>query len=208
MSFKRLGKNFRRRKEHSEDAAVPFIMERRENYYSPPPTDFEVRERNRTSSSDQGEDALPEDLSSQPSDDAIPENVEITEGGWVCQVERFDKRVDSRGRIRYRHPRKERSSLLTNQDSTDPQEPQISSQNKAEKTCRQSIISYFSHTTKTDPNDLIDPDIYIEIKSPLILEILRGNSSYTQKVWPYPTCRFRGWAYHWRGHLLIMSDSL
>ena len=196
MSLKRLGKALRRKGEQSEEVASSLVSTEREDF-SPFPMDS-------SRSKVQGK---PGSLSTDHSDEALPEEVEITEGGWVCQVERFVKRIDSRGRIRYCHDREEKSSPIANQDLIDPKKPQILGKNKAEKAFQQSIISCFSHT-RMDFGDLTDPAIYIEIKSPLILEVLRKNARYDQKVWPYETCRFQGGACHWREDMLILSDSL
>ena len=199
MSLKRLGKSLRRKEEQSEEVASSLFSTAREEFSPFSNKLFRSKAQGKPGSlsTDHSDDAQgkPGSLSTDHSDDALPEEVEITEGGWVCQVERFEKRVDSRGRIRYCHPREEKSSPIANQDLIDPEKPQILGKNKAEKAFQQSIISYFSHTIQ-DFRDLIDPDIYIEIKSPLILEVLRKNASYGQKVWPYETCRFQGEACH------------
>ena len=125
-------------------------------------------ESNNDPESDEDDDVLenPTDIAL---DDTLTEDVEITAGGWVCRVERFEKFVDSSGRIRYYRQRKESPSPLAKKDKT-------------KESIQQSIISYFHHTTKTRTEDLIDPDIYIQIKSPLILEVLRKNTSYGHQV--------------------------
>lgn len=115
-------------------------------------------------------------------DDTLTEDVELTPGGWICRVERFEKIVDSSGRIRYNHQRKESPSPVMDQDLAEAKKPEKSKKDKPKKIVEQSIISYFHQTTKTNSNDLIDPDVYIQVKSPLILEVLRKNTSYGHQV--------------------------
>ena len=119
---------------------------------------------------------------SDQSDDALGEDVEITEGGWICRVERFQKKVDSLGRIHLFRLRKEHSSPVWDQDTGDARKPEGLNQDQVEKNVQQSIISCIYHTTRSRDKDLIEPETFIEIKSPLILEVLRKNTSYGQQV--------------------------
>ena len=119
---------------------------------------------------------------SDHSDDALGEDVEITEGGWICRVQRFEKRVDSRGGIHFRRPRKEHTSPVLDQDMADAREPERLIQDQKEKNVQRSIISCISHTTSDQDEEYIEPETYIEIKSPLILEVLRRQTSYGQQV--------------------------
>ena len=115
-------------------------------------------------------------------DDTLTEDVEITPGGWICRVERFEKLVDSSGRTHYQRQRKKSPSPLVDQDLAEAKKPEKKKKYKLERNVKQSIIDYIHHISKTDSKDLIDPDIYIEIKSPLILKVLRENTSYGHQV--------------------------
>ena len=116
---------------------------------------------------------------SHQSDDVLGEDVEITEGGWICRVERFQKHVDSRGRV---HFRKEYSSPGWDQDMADARKPEKLNPDQVEKNVQQSIISCIYHTTRRRDKGFTEPETYIEIKSPLILEVLRKNTSHGQQV--------------------------
>lgn len=148
--------------------------------------DVEITEESRAANQD--EDALNEgawteeseenDPESDLNDDASLENVEITEGGWICRVERFEKHVDSHGHITYHHAPKESSPPLVNRDLRDAPNAETLEPDPTESDSLQSIISYFHHTVKSITGSLIEPEIYIEIKSPLIIEVLRQAKSY------------------------------
>ena len=118
------------------------------------------------------------DPESNPYDDAAAENVEITEGGWICRVERFEKHVDSRGHTTYCRPPKESSPPLVNQDLKDARNAETLETDESENDVPQAIIIYIHHVAKSKSGDLIEPEIYIEVKSPLILEVLRQSKSY------------------------------
>ena len=128
----------------------------------------------------EGEDSQESDQN----DDALGKDVEITEGGWICRVERSQKYVGSRGRIHFRHLRPEHSSPIRDQDMEDAHKPERLDQDKVEKKIQQSIISCIYHTTTfRDGHEAFTASgTYIEIKSPLILEILRENTSHGQEV--------------------------
>ena len=172
MSLKRLGQPFRRK---SDQIKNPRSLEREFNSLSYP----EVYNNNPESNEDDDVLDNPPDIAL---DDTLTEDVEITPGGWICRVERFEKYVDSSGRIRYHRQRKESPSPLVDQDLAEAKRPGKSKKDKTKENIRQSIISYFYHTTKNTPEDLIDLDIYIQIKSPLILKVLRKNMSYGHQV--------------------------
>ena len=140
----------------------------------------------------EGEDSQEGDQS----DDALGEDVEITEGGWICRVERLQKYLGSRGRIHFRHLRKEHSSPVWDQDMADARKPERLNKDKVEKNFQQSIISCIYHTTTSRHGEFIEPETYIVIKSPLLLEVLRKNTSYGQEVWPQTICRSRDRACH------------
>lgn len=184
MSLRRLGQPFRRKGGHSNESESPLVHTVKERTTRPPVDSFDVKRFDFERSHDGKiwEVDAQDSQESDQDDDALAEDVEITEGGWICRVERFEKHVDSVGRVHYRRPRKENSSPVVDQDVTDAQKPVILDQGETSHYVQQSIISYFSHPAKTDFKDLIDPDMYIEIKSPLILEVLRENTSYGQGV--------------------------
>ena len=115
-------------------------------------------------------------------DDACEEGVEITEGGWICRVEHFRKRVDRRGHVHLRQLRKERSSRAWDQDMADAHKPDGLKPEQMEKNVGQSIISCIHHTTRSRHRGFFESETYIEIESPLILEVLRKNTSYEQQV--------------------------
>ena len=146
-------------------------------YHHPVPTEAS------TSAAERTQAELKYIQESDNSDDALGEDVEITEGGWICRVEQFEKHVDSEGHVHFRHPRKEHRA--------DAREPEILNQDQKEKNVQRSIISCISHTTRDQFKVYIERENYIEIKSPLILEILRRQTSYGQQVWPQTTCRSR-----------------
>ena len=130
-----------------------------------------------TWSTAKSEQSHPEsDLESDLDVDAFAENVEITEGGWICRVERFEKHVDSRGRITYHHPPKRSSPPPVNHDLRDARNAETLEPDETESDVPQSIIAYFHHAAKSSSR--FEPEIYIEIKSPLILEVLRQNESH------------------------------
>ena len=145
-------------------------------------SDDEISSRAFTSSAEKMQVERNDIQESYQSDDALGEGVEITEGGWICRVERFQKHVDSRGRIHLRHPRKEHSSPVRNQDLAAARKPEGLDPGQVEKSVQQSIISCVHHTAKSKKKDFIESETYIEIKSPLILEFLRNNTSYEQQV--------------------------
>ena len=127
------------------------------------------------STTEESEESDPE---SDLDDDASAENFEVTEGGWICRVERFEKHVDSQGSITYRHPPKETTPPPMKQDLIDARYAESLEPDEIERDAKQSIISYFHHAAKSSSGDFIEPEIWIEIKSPLILEVLRQNKSY------------------------------
>ena len=137
-----------------------------------------------TSSEDSTQVEGEDSQESDQNDDALGKDVEITEGGWICRVERFQMYLSSRGRIRFRHLRPEHSSPIRNQDMADPRKPETLDQDKVEKKIQQSIISCIYHTdTIRDGHEAFTVSgTDIEIKSPLILEILRENTSHGQEV--------------------------
>lgn len=150
-----------------------------------------------STSSAEGEQVEWEDFEeSHQNDDALGEDVEITEGGWICRVERFEKHVDSRGRVHLRHPREEPSLPVWDQGMADARKPERPNPGQVEKNVQQSIISCVHQTTRPKKKGLIESETYIEIKSPLILEVLRKNTSYEQQVRRQTTCRSRDRAHH------------
>ena len=123
-----------------------------------------------TSTTEESEDSDPE---INTDDDALAEDIEITEGGWICRVERFEKHVDSQRRIIYRHPPKKSSAPPANQDFKDARKAETLEQGKIKKDVQQSIILYIRHIPKTSSRrDLIEPEVFIKINSPLIREVL------------------------------------
>ena len=150
-----------------------------------PPVSIRRRRRSNSSyTSDSSESSQDDDgfAESDQDDDAPAEDAEITEGGWICRVERLGnvKSVDSRGRIYHRRRQKEKTSSRVHQDSTDAPKPK-----KRDHDATQSIISYFQRTPHRVSRRLsgrIELEIYVEIKSPLILEVLRRNATYGLEV--------------------------
>ena len=142
------------------------------------------RRRRSADSSDSSESSQDDDAyaESGQEDDTLAEDAEITEGGWICRVERFGnvKNVDSRGQI-YRHrPRKGKTSPHVHQDLTNVPKPE-----KREHDVTRSIISYFQctrHRVSRLDRYPLGLEIYIEIKSPLILEVLRRNATFGLEV--------------------------
>ena len=159
----------------------PFMRPRRSRMPSMSSDDESgVRHRVLTEASTSSEESMQVEgensQESDQSDDALEKDVEITEGGWICRVERFQKHVDSKGRIRFRHPRK---------DMADARKPERLNKDQVEKNVQRSIISCICHTTRRRHRrhqDYIESETYIEIKSPLILEVLREYTSYGQQV--------------------------
>ena len=135
----------------------------------------EYRLRRRAWSTEESEESDPE---SGSTDDASVESAEITEGGWICRVERFEKHVNSRGHITVRHPHKRSSRPLVNRELRNTQNTETLQRHETERRVPGSIISYIHHAVKSRPRDHIEPEIYIEIHSPLIIEVLRQNNSY------------------------------
>lgn len=124
----------------------------------------------------------------QDDDSSLADDITITEGGWICRVERFEKHVDSRGHIHYLRPPKKTTLPFLNQDSAGSQEPQNLHQDKVKKGAQQSIISYVHYNTEAGPSGLVELEAYIEIKSPLILQVLRENANYhDHEVRPHNT---------------------
>lgn len=151
------------------------------------PVDSETETSQTSQTSHSSESSKDDDQDPQQSvsdDDEVAEDVEITEGGWICRVARFEKHVDSRGRVHHVKDsrRKESSAPVANQDVTDGQKPAKSDGDETKNRVKQSIIRFFRHATKTNSKKLIHPEMYIEIKSPLILEVLRRNMSYEKEV--------------------------
>ena len=196
MSLRRLARPFRPKKEDPEERAS-FIFptdptessggddegsQRSDQDAYTTPGRIVVEEVSQENSQD--DDALAEesDQSNDSDDDPLAADIEITEGGWICQVERFEKYVDYEGRISYRHPQVKRSSPLVNQDLTDARKAETREQGEKQLTVQQSIISYVRHTAKIRHRDYIEPEVFIEIKSPLILDVLRKNTGYEQHV--------------------------
>ena len=150
----------------------------------PPPPIIRRRRSNEYFTTDSSESSQDDDgfAESDQDDDALAEDAEITEGGWICRVERFGnvKNVDSRGRIYHRRRQKEKTSPAGHQDSTNAPKPK-----KRDHDVPQSIISYFQrtpHRVSRTRRGRIQLEIYIEIKSPLILEVLRQNATYGLEV--------------------------
>ena len=176
MSLKRFSQPFRRQLDQIKNPrSLVVVPEGEINSLSYP----EVYNNNPESDEDDYVLDNPPDIALN---DTPTEDVEVTPGGWVCRVERFEKFVDSSGRIIYHRQRNESPSPLVDQDLAEAKNPRKSKKDKTKKNIQQSIISYFHHTTKTNSEDLIDPDVYIQIKSPLILKVLRKNTSYGHQV--------------------------
>ena len=174
MSLRRIAKPFR----HKEDKSSYVRM-------------IEEQEP-RTSVETFRDDSSERSPTPEPIDDALAKGIEITEGGWICKVEQFED-VVSRGDPRYRHlrPHKKRSS------SQEPNEAGPAKQ------VLQSIIIHYHHPTIRHETDVFDdrgrsvsqtsrfPENYLEIKSPLILDVLRAKATYDQEVC-YMTIDFFG----------------
>ena len=186
MSLKRLAKSFQPRRErvpldspHTDDSSSKSDVSRARDSFEEPQESY------------------------QDDDDVLAGDITITEGGWICRVERFEKYVDSRGRIHYQRPPKETTLPFLDQDLAGSQEPQILQEDEAKKEVQQSIISYVHYTTKANSRGLVEREAYIEIKSPLILEVLRENANYDQAVRPHNTYCSQQWTYHPRTNVLI-----
>ena len=113
------------------------------------------------------------------SDDILPDDVEITEGGWICYVEEFEKDVNSSGGNQFRHARKRDASAFTNWRSSDSPTQNAFDSDQLGKNVAKSVISFFHYFfRKNSRGD--DPwlEAYIKIKSPLILKVLCENVKY------------------------------
>ena len=181
MSLKRFAKSFHPKGATSEKAASSSSVQ--------PPLDApHTDDSSSISYHSRPQDDYEEPQESyQDDDDVLADDITITEGGWICRVERFEKHVDSSGRVHYQRPPKETVLSFPNQDLASSQEPQNLHENKEKKEIQQSIISYVYHTTEADPNGLIECEAFITIKSPLILEVMRENANYSQEVRPHNT---------------------
>ena len=118
--------------------------------------------------------------------DNITSDVEITEGGWICRVERFEKYFDSHSRTDLRHGRAKEPLPYMNQAVPNPSEQRYSKNDGGKKNPRQSIICYYRHIPKAREG-IVQPYEYITINSPLILEVLRANAKFGQEVRAYIT---------------------
>lgn len=134
--------------------------------------------------------------SSQDDDDALGDDITVTKGGWICRVERFEKHVDSRGRVHLRRPPKDTTLPFPNQDLSSSQEPQNLQEHKRKKKVQQSIISYVYNTTKARSSGLVEREAWITIKSPLILEVLREIANHDPEVRPHNTYCSQHRTYH------------
>ena len=137
--------------------------------------------------------------------ESTPANdIEVTEGGWICRVERIEKRVDSAGRSHYYHEENQ-ADLLDRFLEVDPasgphftsltqhpnrvrmQEGKVQDdkvqEEKVQKDVRRSIILHYYYITK-NRGGLVEPGAYIEIRSPLILKFLRENAKFDEEVRP------------------------
>ena len=185
MSLKRLAKSFQPKGATSEKVAGSFDVPRPLPFGAPHTDDsssfiYDSRPQN---------DCEEPQESYQDDEDVLADDITITEGGWICRVERFEKHVDSRGQVHYKRPPKETVSSFSNRDLASSQELQNLQENKVKKKVQQSVISYVYFTTRASSSGLFEPEASITIKSPLILENLRENASYDQEVRPqYPYC--------------------
>ncbi|KAL8827249.1 MAG: hypothetical protein Q9191_003302 [Dirinaria sp. TL-2023a] len=116
-----------------------------------------------------------ETLQSDEADD-----VETTEGGWICRVQRLEKRLDSHGRTRYHRLREKTRLPHLNEDIPSPLNQQSSEEDGEQQSRRLSIISYVYDITDSYKGR-VETEIYIEIRSPLILGVLRENAKFYQE---------------------------
>ena len=113
-------------------------------------------------------------------EDEFTNDVEITEGGWICRVKRFEKYVDSYGRTHlYRGHVKDPTPHIDQTVQT-PSEQQYSKSDGGKK----SILYYYRHTPKAR-RGIVEPDEHITINSPLILEVLRSKATFGREVRTY-----------------------
>ena len=121
------------------------------------------KRRRRRSSSTSASISESEGSESDLSEDEPPENVEITEGGWACYVERYIKGIGPSGRRRYRHAGKHKTFALP---PPPPSPPSSSSQQDKNKV--KPVIQYFHHVNRKSD----EVESYLKIRSPAIWKIL------------------------------------
>ena len=103
-------------------------------------------------------------------DVAIEDDVEVTEGGWMCQTQRYEKFVGSKGReiVLKRMSKKEQ---LARRSTNLKDIPKLDNQD--EKPLRQkSVMSYIHHSPRSRRRKFIELERYIIIRSPLVIKVL------------------------------------
>ena len=134
-----------------------------EAYSSPASFDDYTKDSSRRRSAREVDGAIDEDV-------ALEDNVEVTEGGWMCQVQRYEKFVGSTGRntVLKRISNEER----LRRRSTNLEEPQKSDDQDEKSFTQKSVMSYVHYTPRTRRARYLELEIYIIISSPLLLQVL------------------------------------
>ncbi|KAL9632751.1 MAG: hypothetical protein Q9164_005124 [Protoblastenia rupestris] len=99
---------------------------------------------------------------------------------WICQVERFEKQVDSRGRSQYYPARKPKDSSSRKEAPEVLQKTQTSTHNKPQDQEKGAVIAHiYDPGTRNHASSFLEPESYIDIRSPLILEVLQDLANDT-----------------------------
>ncbi len=124
----------------------------------------------------------------------IANDTEITEGGWICRVERIEMQDDFSRRNYY--IRREGKQIKVEKDESqedlvveerrwleDEIQTMKGQKHKVQKDVRRSIIAYYYYITKKR-GSFFDLEAYIKIRSPLIMKVLRENAKLNREVRP------------------------
>ena len=116
-------------------------------------------------------------------DNNFPESQIPTSREWICQVERLEKQVDSRGRSHYYPARKLKDSSTRKEASEGVQKTPASTHNKPQDKKKGSIIAHvYNPGSRSHASAFLEPESYINIRSPLILKVLQDLADDVTQV--------------------------
>jgi len=131
--------------------------------------------------------------SGRHNESTIGNDTEITEGGWICRVERIEKHDDfNRRNYYYREGKQIKVEKDESQEDLvveerrwleDEIQTMKRQKHKVQKDVRRSIIAYYYYITKKR-GSFFDLEAYIKIRSPLIMKVLRENAKLNREVRP------------------------
>lgn len=115
--------------------------------------------------------------------ESILEETKTSSNEWICQVERLEKSVDSRGKEHFRAVRQSHHTISLEKQPEILQEAQASTNEETHYEKKGPIITHvYNPGIRHRRSGVLEPESYIDIRSPMIMKVLRQLANHTVQV--------------------------